>query len=148
VGTPPRRCSLRGSPSDTLIGVSYVVYEKCVSRMGKQYSTSPSRRFEIDRGRSIDRRGRRRQSRTRARRSMTKRERETDEPSTRPPVAAVRRTKARGGDREGGEFETEHLARVKLLITRSRIGARGLTERIRVTIQEAVREVGGFGGAR
>jgi len=55
VGTPPRRCSLRGSPSDTLIGVSYVVYEKCVSRMGKQYSTSPSRRFEIDRGRSIDR---------------------------------------------------------------------------------------------
>lgn len=112
-------------------------------------SASPSRRFENDRDldRSVDR-GRRRQSRTRARRSMTKRERESDEPSTRPPVAAVRRTKARGGDREGGEFETEHLARVKLLITRSRIGARGLTERIRVTIQEAVREVGGFGGAR
>ena len=74
---------------------------------------------------------------------MTKRERESDEPSTRS-VAAVRRTKARGGDREGDEFETEHLARVKVLITRGRIGARGLTE----TIQEAVREVGGLGGAR
>ena len=78
---------------------------------------------------------------------MTKRERESDEPSTRS-VAAVRRTKARGGDREGDEFETEHLARVKVLITQGRIGARGLTERIRVTIQEAVREVGGLGGAR
>ena len=33
---------------------------------------------------------------------MTKRERESDEPSTRS-VAAVRRTKARGGDREGDE---------------------------------------------
>ena len=85
--------------------------------------------------------------RSRGRRSMTKRERESDEPSTRS-VAAVRRTKARGGDREGDEFETEHLARVKVLITRGRIGARGLTERIRVTIQEAVREVGGLGGAR